>query len=282
MMPKIRLTPEVGDNLSLTPPEPEGAPDTSVWAGDGAGGDETAIVPPVPVSPMLAWSVDEDDTAPSYRQSWASTWGRAAVMVALGGAVAVVIGILGWMAIDQDSPAPVYSPPSTMPAAALPPISTPVPTSTVTVQAAAPTQTWAAPKTSDPDVVPPTTTVTVQAAPPTPAFSGHYTMTDTAPDGQVVTVAWHVTSCGDGCVDIGGDDGRSYARQVQLVNGQWVFGVPIMAICADGSSVPHAGNGLFTIDASTLRGILQDSWTKERCGLPPGDTVTHSIGLTRA
>jgi hypothetical protein len=280
MMPKIRLAPEVVDILSTTP-EPEDAPDTSVWSEDGAAGAETTIVPPAAApAPALAWSVGEDETV-QLHQSWSSVWGTATVMVTLAAAVAVVIGLLGWIAFHQDSPAPV-SVPSTMPAAALPPISTPVPTTTVTVAAPVPTQTWAAPKTSDPDVVPPTTTVTVQAAPPTPAFSGHYTMTDTAPDGQVVTVAWHVTSCGDGCVDIAGDDGRSYARQVQLVNGQWVFDVPIMAICADGSSVPHAGNGLFTIDASTLHGILKDAWTKERCGLPPGDTVTHSIGLTRA
>jgi len=82
-------------------------------------------------------------------RSWSSAWGTATVMVTLAAAVAVVIGLLGWIAFHQDGPEPV-SVPSTMPAAALPPIS------------AEP------PKTSDPDVMAPTTTATAQAAPPPP------------------------------------------------------------------------------------------------------------------
>jgi hypothetical protein len=241
----------------------------------GPANDETTVVPPVPAAvPLLAWSVDEDDTAPLEHRSWSSVWGTATVMVTLAAAVAVVIGLLGWIAFHQDSPAPV-SVPSTMPAAALPPISTEsTSTGPVDIHDLGPA---AVPGTPIPA---PTSTVTVQAA-PTYTFSGRYTETDTAPTGQAVTNAWNVTPCGDGCVDIAEDGGRDFDRQAQLINGQWVFGVPMMAICNDGSSVPRAGNGHFTIDASTLRGILQDSWTKEACGSPAGDTVTHRIVLTR-
>jgi hypothetical protein len=243
----------------------------------GPANDETTVVPPVTVAAHeLAWSVDTEVIELQPR-SWASVWGQATVLLVLAVAVAVVIGILGWMVIDQDSPAtPVVVPvPSTMPASALPPISTePVPTGPVDIHDLGPA---AVPGTPIPA---PTSTVTVQAA-PTYTFSGRYTETDTAPTGQSVTNAWTVTSCGDGCVDIAEDGGRDFDRRAQLINGQWVFGVPMMAICSDGSSVPRAGNGHFTIDASTLRGILQDSWTKEACGNPAGDTVTHRIALTR-
>jgi hypothetical protein len=252
-MPKIRLAPEVGDKLSLTPPEPEDAPDTSVWADDGAGGDETAIVPPVPVSPMLAWSVDEDDTVPF--RSWSSVWGTATVMVTLAAAVAVVIGLLGWIAFHQDSPAPV-SEPSTMPAAALPPIST--------------------------ELAPTTTTVTVAAQAPTPTFSGRYIAVETAPTGRTATNVWEVTPCGDGCADVAEtEDGGSTRGRAVLEDGEWVFDLTLKAICGDGSSVvPYAGTGHFTISAATLRGTVRANWTKEACGLPPG-VVTHNISMTR-
>jgi hypothetical protein len=126
MMPKIRLA-----------PEPEDAPDTSVWPEDGAAGAETTIVPPAAApAPALAWSVGEDDTV-QLHQSWGSVWGRAAVMVALAAAAAVVIGILGWVGFQRDD-APLVPPPSAMPAAALPPISTAAQAPTMTVQAAPP------------------------------------------------------------------------------------------------------------------------------------------------
>jgi Protein of unknown function (DUF732)/Domain of unknown function (DUF4189) len=111
--------------------------DTALWAKDGAGDSETAIVAPVTqLAPMLAWSVDEDETV-QLHHSWASVWGQATVMVALAAAVAVVIGILGWLGFRGDD-APVVPPPSTMPAAALPPISTVAQATTMTVQAAPP------------------------------------------------------------------------------------------------------------------------------------------------
>jgi serine/threonine protein kinase, bacterial len=97
----------------------------------GPANDETTIVPPVPVAAQeLAWSVDTEVIEPD-NQSWASVWGRATVMVAIAGAVAVVIGILGWMVVHQDSRATPLPAASTMPAAALPPISTEPPTPSV-------------------------------------------------------------------------------------------------------------------------------------------------------
>jgi hypothetical protein len=216
----------------------------------GPANDETIIVAPMPAaSPLLAWSVDEDDTVPLHR-SWASVWGTATVMVTLAAAAAVVIGLLGWIAFHQDSPTPV-SVPSTMPAAALPPISTPAPTTTVTVAAQA----------------------------PTPAFSGRYAVTETAPDGRSVTNAWEITPCGDECVKVTPVGGH-VGPDAHLIDGQWVFDNTLTAFCADGSSVPSAGHGHFTIDAITLRGTLKSVWTKEACGQPPGDT-THSLELTK-
>jgi hypothetical protein len=254
-MPKIRLTPEVGDNLSLTPPGPEDAPDTSVWSEDGAAGAQTTIVPPPTAAgaPALAWSVDEDDTVPF--RSWSSAWGTATVMVALAAAVAVVIGLLGWIAFHQDGPAPV-SVPSTMPAAALPPIST--------------------------EPTPTTTTVTVAAQAPTPTFSGRYIAVETAPTGRTATNVWEVTPCGDGCADVAEtEDGGSTRGRAVLEDGEWVFDLTLKAICGDGSSVvPYAGTGHFTISADTLRGTVRANWTKEACGLPPG-VVTHNISMTR-
>jgi hypothetical protein len=220
----------------------------------GPANDETIIVAPMPAaSPLLAWSVDEDDTVPLDHRSWSSVWGTATVMVTLAAAVAVVIGLLGWIAFHQDSPAPV-SVPSTMPAAALPPISTPVPTTTVTV--------------ADPV--------------PTPVFSGRYIAVETAPTGRTATNVWEVTPCGDGCADVAEtEDGGSTRGRAVLEDGEWVFDLTLKAICSDGSSVvPYAGTGHFTIGADTLRGTVRANWTKEACGLPPG-VVTHNISMTR-
>jgi hypothetical protein len=249
-MPKIRLAPEVVDILSTTP-EPEDAPDTSLWSEDGAAGAQTTVVPPATVAAQeLAWSADTEVIETESR-SWASVWGQATVLLVLAAAVAVVIGILGWVAVRQD--APVVSTPSTMPAAALPPISTSAPT----------------------------TTVTVAAPVPTPVFGGRYIETDTNADGRSVANVWDVNPCGDGCVDISGN-GRS-DRVSLLVDGggEWTFDLPMHAICRDGSIVPRAGIGHFTIDTTTLRGTVQDNWTKEACGIPPG-VATHHISMTKA
>jgi hypothetical protein len=166
MMPKSRLAPGVGDNLSLTPTEPEDAPDTSVWSKDGAAGAETTVAPPATVAAQeLAWSADAE-VIEHQRQSWGQAWSAAAIVVLCCAVVALAIwglallrsGSGGGAADETARPtitATAYpTTASTMAAAALPAIS---------------------PKTSDPDVVaPPTTvtqpptTVTVRAEPPPP------------------------------------------------------------------------------------------------------------------
>jgi hypothetical protein len=244
--------------------------------------DATEVVTEIgPQLVQLAYSEEDGPVLPDpvirnsgLHQSWGFAWGHAAILLACAGVVAFVIAVVG-LATTEHHPTsmPAESPlstlpPTSMPAAALPPAAL------KTAGPSAPGTTWTTP--------PPPPPVTVQAAPPPPAFSGRYTMTDTAPTGHVFTGVWDVTPCGDGCVDIAEDGGRDFDRQAQLINGQWTFDVPIKAICDDGSSVPSAGSGHFTIGASTLRGILQASWTKARCGFPAGDTVTHSIVLTRA
>ena len=62
----------------------------------GAGGEPTTEVPsPSRAAPELAWSAEEPATLP-LRQSWRLTWGRAAVLLACAGVVALAIGFAGW------------------------------------------------------------------------------------------------------------------------------------------------------------------------------------------
>ena len=61
-----------------------------------AGNDETTLVPPpTEAAPDLAWS-SEDETEVIQRQSWGLTWGRAAVLLAGTGVVALAVGFGGW------------------------------------------------------------------------------------------------------------------------------------------------------------------------------------------
>jgi hypothetical protein len=88
--------------------------------------DETTVVPlPSGAAPELAWSAEEPETWP-LRHSWSDTWGHAGVIAACGAVVAVVIGFAGYAVLTADDGGigttvhPTV--PSTMPAAALPPI----------------------------------------------------------------------------------------------------------------------------------------------------------------
>jgi len=88
-------------------------PPTSV--GSGAT-DDTSVVPtPTEVSPELAWSHEEPTTEP-LRQSWRLTWGRAAVLLACAGVVALAIGFASWAMVrmhdDAAVPRPVTNPPT--------------------------------------------------------------------------------------------------------------------------------------------------------------------------
>jgi hypothetical protein len=85
-------------------------------AAAAAGNDETTIVPPpTQAASDLAWS-KEDETKEIQRQSWGLTWGRAAVLMACGGAVALAIGFGGWALVrmhdDAARPRPVTDPPT--------------------------------------------------------------------------------------------------------------------------------------------------------------------------
>ncbi len=101
-----------------------------------ADGDATTFVPPpTQAAPGLAWSA-EDSTQEIQRQSWRLTWGRAAVFLAIGAVVAIVIGFAGWALIrmhdDAAPPRPATNPPTSW--AAPPP-----PTWMPSTPAAAPT-----------------------------------------------------------------------------------------------------------------------------------------------
>jgi hypothetical protein len=233
------------DNNAANQPATTAADSAETTAGRAH--DETTVVPPVTVAAQeLAWSADTE----VIEQPWVPVLGQAAVMVAIGAAVAVVIGILGWVAFHPDSPA--VSVPSTMPAAALPPISAPAPT-------------------SDPEVVQPTTS----------SFSGRYTMTVTNPDnGRSVTQAWVVTPCGDGCANIATEDDAPYA-QAHLAGGFWSWDDITSQACDDGSRIDNAGTSHNVLDATTLRGTSYITWSKA-CAGSTTDPNTDTIVLTRA
>ena len=98
-------------------------PDDATAVGRGA--DETVIVPPpIQPAPEFAWSV-EDQAQGIQRQSWRVTWGRAAALLSIGAAVAIVLGVAGWalsrMRDDAAPSQPTPRPPTTWAAPAPPP-----------------------------------------------------------------------------------------------------------------------------------------------------------------
>jgi hypothetical protein len=124
-------------------------PETAI----GPANDETQVVAKDAETQLggMAWS--EDDSAEPVRHSWESAWGRAAMLVSVGTAVATATAVLGWMVVHGDhDPQPPPAHPTSVAAIASPVATAPpvvIPPSTVTVQ------------------IPPPTTVTVQAAPST-------------------------------------------------------------------------------------------------------------------
>ena len=168
------MTSNIDDNAADQPATAVGDSDETTAS---PANDETAVVTDSGQTQLgwLAWSEgdDTDESEPGH-ESWRAAWGTAALLAVSLAALAVAVGFGLWAMFRVDAG---YTPPSIQPAEALPPISaSPVPTSTVTVQAAPPTVTatppprnWAVPTTSDPDVVPPPTTVTVQAQPSAPS-----------------------------------------------------------------------------------------------------------------
>jgi hypothetical protein len=99
----------------------ESAP-TSAGLGPG---DETTIVPPAAQAAFKhAWSQEEPETQP-LRESWGLTWGRAAVLLACTGVVALTIGFGGWALVRMHdgpaAPSPVTNPPTSWAAPQPPP-----------------------------------------------------------------------------------------------------------------------------------------------------------------
>jgi len=75
-----------------------------------ADNDATTLVPPpTEAAPGLAWST-EDKTEVIQRQSWGLTWGRAAVLLACTGVVALAVGFGGWALVRMHDDAAVRGP----------------------------------------------------------------------------------------------------------------------------------------------------------------------------
>jgi hypothetical protein len=86
----------------------QAAADTGMWAGDGAGGAETEIVPNIhSFDTMQAWAMEgpevldypptgswSGDQSPS--RSWRNTWVIAAGVFLIGVVVAIVVGVAAW------------------------------------------------------------------------------------------------------------------------------------------------------------------------------------------
>jgi hypothetical protein len=105
----------------------------------GPANDETQVVAKDAETQLggMAWS--EDDSAEPVRHSWESAWGRAAMLVSVGTAVATATAVLGWMVVHRDHDPQPSAHPTSVAATASPVASAPpvvIPPSTVTVQAA--------------------------------------------------------------------------------------------------------------------------------------------------
>lgn len=93
-------------------------PETIAGASHGAGEAPTEFVPPpTEAARELAWSAEEPATQP-LRQSWGLTWGRAAVLIACTGVVALAVVFASWALMHDDAapPQPVAGPPTSWPA----------------------------------------------------------------------------------------------------------------------------------------------------------------------
>jgi hypothetical protein len=118
----------------------ENADSAPTSAGAGATDETTNIPAAAEATPDLAWSLDDGDAAdqPSGRHSWDSVWVRAAAVLGLAVAVAVVVGVGGFvmspprqMVVNSRPP----SPPTTATVEAAPPASTtPYPGTGITLQ----------------------------------------------------------------------------------------------------------------------------------------------------
>jgi hypothetical protein len=111
-------------------------------------------------------------------------------------------------------------------------------------------------------------------------FNGHYTFTETEPNGPAASSDWYVTPCGDGCVNVALKPGGP-TKQAHLNNGQWSLDSTDSLECEDGTSAPDATTAHFTWDANTLTGTVVSTDTKPVCGQQAGHQETNNMKLVR-
>ena len=113
-------------------------------------------------------------------------------------------------------------------------------------------------------------------------LSGHYTETETYPDGRTVHTDWYFNPCGDGCAAVTGTpDGKPWG-QAQIVNGQWTIDGAGGVDCEQGGDVPNAIKYHYSWDPNTLAGTVQITNNVQACGNPAGYQETNQMQLTQA
>jgi hypothetical protein len=108
------------------------------------------------------------------------------------------------------------------------------------------------------------------------SLNGHYTETETYPDGHEVQDDWSITPCGDGCAAIG-DIG-----QANLVGGQWTLDGSGGVSCEQGGDTPNAIGFHYSWDPNTLAGTVKITNNEAVCGNPKGYHETHQLQLAQA
>ena len=108
------------------------------------------------------------------------------------------------------------------------------------------------------------------------SLNGHYTETETYPDGHQVHSDWYITPCGDGCSSIA-DLGQS-----NLVNGQWTLDGSGGVSCEEGGDVPNAIAFHYSWDPATLAGTVLITNNVQACGNPAGYQETNQLQLAPA
>jgi hypothetical protein len=113
-------------------------------------------------------------------------------------------------------------------------------------------------------------------------LSGHYTETETYPDGHSVNTDWYFTPNPDGSAAVAGSPTAQPWGQAQIVNGQWTVDGSGGVDCEQGGDVPHAIHFHYTWDPNTLAGQVQITNNIQACGNPPGYQETNQMQLTQA
>jgi hypothetical protein len=115
-------------------------------------------------------------------------------------------------------------------------------------------------------------------------LNGHYTATETYPDGHSVASDWYFSYCedgpGKGCSRVATQPGGEEFGRALLMEGQWkMLG---SRGCEDGTGAPDAMNVLYQWDPNTLGGIVRLTNLGPVCGHPADFAETHNLQLTQA